>query len=446
MPWNDALAAHLETAAQGLLELTGGVGMALAVFGARQSAARAVGLETLHGRKRLSRTARMPFGSVSKLVAAIAVLQCERNGLLSRDDPLDLYLGELRDDSRYAGLTLRHLLTHTSGLVDVGPDTPGSLAQAVRSLRQGPQTPPGSRAVYANSGYQVLGLVLERAIGIPYLSHLRARLLPELGMRTAVAGLLPGATPPLASGYAANGLTARTPARWIRVAEPLELSADTCIGGTLADLVALGRRLLADPEVEVCLREPSDAQLPPSGRRGAWLDGGWFGHSGSLPGYAAGLWCNRTSGIGLAALANASIPIEAVFHTAAPALDPAFAPFGAAPVGQGAPPTDGETAGVDSPECRPDPAGLAPLCGSYVSPVPPRHLACVFVEAGRGFLRLGQDIVAEMVWDPERSGFAIRLEGRTLALEFADRLGQTPYLLRLDGLDYVRLCPDTPRR
>lgn len=446
MPWNDALAADLETAAHGLLELTGGVGMALAVFGARQSAARAVGLENLHRRRRLSRNARMPFGSVSKLIAAIAVLQCERNGLLSRDDPVGLHLDELRDDGRYAGLTLRHLLTHTSGLLDLGRDTPGSLAQAVRSLRRGPQTPPGSRVVYANTGYQVLGLVLERAIGVPYLSHLRARLLPELGMRTAVAGLLPGAQPPLASGYAANGLTDWTPARWIRVAEPLELSADVCVGGTLADLVALGRRLLADPEVEACLRVPAGARLPRSGRLGAWLAGAWFGHSGSLPGYAAGLWCNRASDIGLAALANASIPIEAVFHTAAPALDPAFAAAGTFPLGQGAPRTLGETAGADAPASRPDPAGLAPLCGSYVSPVPPRHPACVFVESGRGFLRLGQDTVAEIVGDPGRAGFAIRLEGRRLALSFDDYLGRTPYLLRLDGLDYVRLCDDIPPR
>jgi CubicO group peptidase (beta-lactamase class C family) len=129
-------------------------------------------------------------GSTLKAVTATAVLQLSEQGLLSLDDPANLHLG----DQRLAGdpddaVTIRHLLTHTSGLSDVaqleelwGRALPRTLDEIPGQLER--REEPGEVHRYNNSGYAVAGLIVERVSGLPYEQYLVQHVLQPLGVTT----------------------------------------------------------------------------------------------------------------------------------------------------------------------------------------------------------------------------------------------------------------------
>ena len=103
---------------------------------------------------------------------------------MALDDSITEYLNEV-PDSR-AAVTLRHLLTHTSGLTDrlwYGSDEEPSSA-----FEAPPDFEPGERWSYSDFGYVLLGLVIERVSGRPYGDYLADRLFDPLGMTSTVAG------------------------------------------------------------------------------------------------------------------------------------------------------------------------------------------------------------------------------------------------------------------
>ena len=90
------------------------------------------------------------------------------------------------------GMTVRHLLTHTSGLPDyyetlAGATRPGGFVRNADALawlaREGALLfPPGEKFQYSDAGYEMLALVLERAAGKPFGDLLRERILVPIGM------------------------------------------------------------------------------------------------------------------------------------------------------------------------------------------------------------------------------------------------------------------------
>ena len=149
----------------------------------------------------------MAIGSLSKSFTGLAALSLAREGKLDLDAPVGAYLpwfsfapgGEGGDGS---GVLLRHLLSHTSGASDLDfddahPSAP-DLESAVRSLAGArARALPGAERHYLNTGYQALGLVLEKASGQPYSSLVASRILKPLGMEKSsaepdkVSGALP---------------------------------------------------------------------------------------------------------------------------------------------------------------------------------------------------------------------------------------------------------------
>ena len=104
-----------------------------------------------------------PWASVSKLLTALGVLVAVEEGTLGLDEPLGP-----------PGSTVAHLLAHASGLA---PDTPEPIAS------------PGSRRIYSNAGFELLGRALAEASGMPFVDYLREAVLDPLGMTaTAFAG------------------------------------------------------------------------------------------------------------------------------------------------------------------------------------------------------------------------------------------------------------------
>jgi D-alanyl-D-alanine carboxypeptidase len=128
-------------------------------------------------------------GSVGKQFTAAAVVMLSQEGRLGLGDPLTRYLPEGRGVWR--GVTIRHLLTHTSGIPDYADSTldyrrPYSEADLVRLAAKLPlRFPPGERWSYSNTGYLLLGAVIRKVTGTFYGDFLRERIFGPTGMRTA---------------------------------------------------------------------------------------------------------------------------------------------------------------------------------------------------------------------------------------------------------------------
>ncbi|PPJ44226.1 MULTISPECIES: serine hydrolase domain-containing protein [unclassified Pseudoxanthomonas] len=133
------------------------------------------------------------LASISKQFTAACVLLLEEDGALTLDDPIRRWLPSL--PSSADAVTLRHLLSHTSGLIDYEDLVPeGQTAQVhdadVLRLLERPERlyfAPGSDYRYSNSGYALLALVVERASGKRYAEFLQARVFLPLGMTQTLA-------------------------------------------------------------------------------------------------------------------------------------------------------------------------------------------------------------------------------------------------------------------
>ena len=133
------------------------------------------------------------LASLTKQFTAIAVLLLVRDGKLALDTPLTDVLPEFPDYDRT--ITLRHLLTHTSGVPDYEPFVSDTQSWQVKDRdvldilmrTDGTDFPPGSAYSYSNSGYALLALVVERASGQSFADFLHDGVFEPLGMDGTVA-------------------------------------------------------------------------------------------------------------------------------------------------------------------------------------------------------------------------------------------------------------------
>lgn len=136
--------------------------------------------------------------SMTKIVTAIAVLQLSERQLLDLDAPVTDYLPwfEVQNGANAgATVTIRHLLTHSSGLPDPMPAMIGwmhyadELVDQTALIRQRLpqfsklQSDPGTKSAYTNLGYMVLGAVVEHVSGQSYAAYVTDNILQPLGMR-----------------------------------------------------------------------------------------------------------------------------------------------------------------------------------------------------------------------------------------------------------------------
>jgi CubicO group peptidase (beta-lactamase class C family) len=122
-------------------------------------------------------------GSITKQFTAAAIMTLEMQGKLNTADPIGKYLDGVPEDK--LGITLHHLLTHTSGLVqDVGGDYEEALRDetARKILAQPLEFKPGERFAYTNVGYSLLAAIVEKVSGQPYETYLYEHLFKPAGM------------------------------------------------------------------------------------------------------------------------------------------------------------------------------------------------------------------------------------------------------------------------
>ena len=134
------------------------------------------------------------YGSMTKLVTAVAVMKLVESKAVDLDAPVARYLTELPDGM---GITVRNLLTHSSGLPDRQvdhlvaygeekmPPLEDVLTRYLADLQK-LDFEPGTRSAYSNWNYLALGLIVERVAGMPYESFVTQSILRPLGMEHTV--------------------------------------------------------------------------------------------------------------------------------------------------------------------------------------------------------------------------------------------------------------------
>ena len=133
------------------------------------------------------------LASLTKQFTAAAILLLAEDERLSIDDPVPRWLPTLPEPAD--AMLIRHLLTHTSGLIDYEDVIPRGTtrqlhdADVLRLLETENRRyfAPGTRYRYSNSGYSLLALIVERASGENFAAFLHRRIFMPLGMRTTVA-------------------------------------------------------------------------------------------------------------------------------------------------------------------------------------------------------------------------------------------------------------------
>ena len=161
-------------------------------------------------------TTKFRLGSVTKQFTAAAILLLEERGKLKLGDPVAKFIPEA--PAAWEKVTLYHLLTHTSGVPSFTnfPDYPTlklaplDPAKALERLRDLPlEFVPGEKFRYSNSGYVLLGYIVERVSGQSYEAFLRENILKPLGMDDSGCDSNTAVIPQRASGYVGGpqGLT-----------------------------------------------------------------------------------------------------------------------------------------------------------------------------------------------------------------------------------------------
>ena len=157
---------------------------------------------------------RFRVASVTKQFTAMAIAMLAEDGKLRVSDPISKYLDSLPPE--WSGITIHQVLRHTSGISDYegwfeGYDTQAYsdyMAQenaAVRIAGDARKRPldfaPGTQFHYSNSGYILLGFLIERASGTSYEDFLRTRILEPLGMSRSGQDHSAELLPDRADGY-----------------------------------------------------------------------------------------------------------------------------------------------------------------------------------------------------------------------------------------------------
>jgi CubicO group peptidase (beta-lactamase class C family) len=136
------------------------------------------------------------LASVSKQFTAMAVMMLAERGKIHYDDPITNYFPSLKDLG--PRITIRHLLTHTSGIPDVGdlgidhPDLKESEVVSAILEQHTDFAEPGEKYRYSNTGYSLLGMIIERVSEMPLDDFLARNIFEPLGMKNTRLACRPG--------------------------------------------------------------------------------------------------------------------------------------------------------------------------------------------------------------------------------------------------------------
>jgi D-alanyl-D-alanine carboxypeptidase len=283
------------------------------------------------------------IGSVTKQFTAVAILMLAEEGKLAVADPITKFLPDYPTHGHL--ITVEHLLTHTSGIksyTDMDAWLPVlrndfTVQEMVDFFKNQPMNfAPGKRWSYSNSGYVLLGAIIEKASGQTYEQFLQYRIFDPLGMKQSYYDNPLRVIPRRAAGYE-KGPDGYANAPYLSMTQPLGAGG---LASTVDDLAAWDSALytgqLLKPET---LQPAFVSHRLPDGTATAygygWLIAEYAGHSfvehgGGIPGFASHAIRVPQDRVFVAVLSNllAEGPERLAFMIAAqvigqPYLDPA---------------------------------------------------------------------------------------------------------------------------
>ncbi|QSQ15114.1 serine hydrolase domain-containing protein [Myxococcus landrumensis] len=191
------------------------------------------------------------IGSITKQFTSMVIMQLVAEGKLRLEDPLGKLLPEYRQDTG-ARVTLTHLLNHTSGIPSFTkhPDfgakvsrNPFTSAELIKQYLSGDlEFEPGTKYAYNNSGYYLLGAIIERVTGKSYAQALQERIFDPVGMKSTGYDVSAEVVAKRASGYESTPEGIRN-APFIDMGIP---SAAGALYSTVEDLYLWDRALFTD--------------------------------------------------------------------------------------------------------------------------------------------------------------------------------------------------------
>jgi CubicO group peptidase (beta-lactamase class C family) len=152
---------------------------------------RAIGYGEINGaeKKPLTAASRFRIGSITKMFTAVIIFQLAEEKKLSLSDTLDKYLPQIPNAPK---ITIAQILHHRSGIPNVfgvsvpepwpktDPITPEQILSRIAKGK--PDFEPDTMHQYSNSGYTVLGLIIEKLTGKPYREAVKERIASRIGL------------------------------------------------------------------------------------------------------------------------------------------------------------------------------------------------------------------------------------------------------------------------
>jgi CubicO group peptidase (beta-lactamase class C family) len=181
------------------------------VLRGRMAALGATGFRKANEDVKVTGSDKFHIGSCTKAMTATIVAMLVERGKLQWDKTLAAAFPDMANDMHpdYGNITLKHLLTHRSGFppskpnrswpkgksfIDMhnlpGPAIQQRLAYAGMMLSQEPEAKPGTKYVYSDAGYAIVGVIAEQAMNTPWETMMKEMLFRPLGMKTAGFGAM----------------------------------------------------------------------------------------------------------------------------------------------------------------------------------------------------------------------------------------------------------------
>jgi CubicO group peptidase (beta-lactamase class C family) len=261
------------------------------------------------------------IGSVSKSFVGLALMQLRDEGKLDLNKPVVEYLPWLKINSKFEAITTHHLQSHSAGL----PAAPLLLDALLRELPAA--YAPGKRFLYCNTGYNILGFLIEALDKRPFAEAMRARMLTPLDMTASSPVISNRIRAQMAVGYEPLDEGKPFPnggplaeAQWLEV----DVAAGS-IASTPADMAKYMRMLLnrgALPKGRLLSEEGFTLFTKPAidspyrGEPASYGYGLWISdieahtrlrHTGGMVAFSSSLDVDLTDGVGAFASVNANL-------------------------------------------------------------------------------------------------------------------------------------------
>jgi CubicO group peptidase (beta-lactamase class C family) len=241
------------------------------------------------------------IGSMTKQFTAVAILMLMEQGKLALADPITKFLPDYPTQGKT--ITVEHLLTHTSGIqsyTDMASWLPLmrkdlSLTELINLFKDQPmQFAPGERWRYNNSGFILLGAIIEKVTGTTYETFVKKNIFDPLGLKHTTYGSVTRVIPRRIPGYGPGANNTFLNAEYISMTQPYAAGS---LLSSVDDLAAWNMALLSGKLIK---RETLERAWTPyklndgtSTRYGfGWAVGAYEGHrtiehGGGIPGFTS---------------------------------------------------------------------------------------------------------------------------------------------------------------